>query len=171
MAIDLQMRVSAAGNETVGGATVPTVVLDRDLVELTGSIRAGLGEELQQVRLERTLAASAGLTISLRDPANTIVDAVGRPLQLQDVRFWMLCLFDANTTKRVHYGPLGISEAAPLWFGATGADSYLIVRDVDLQMRRLSPVPIAADAANVRFVNPSSTEAVTFRLWVVGRKV
>lgn len=168
MSVEVQIRATAAGNESVGGATVTTVVLDRDLAQLTGPIRGGVGEELQQCRFERTLEPNAAADISLRSASNTLKDAIGRPLQLQDVRMLLVTVVDPVANKLIRYGPQGIAQAAPLWFAS--ADSYQSVAETDWVIRRSRPVAVAADAANLRFTNSGSV-AATIRVWVVGRMV
>jgi hypothetical protein len=159
--------MAAAGNDLVGGAIVPTVVLARDVVDLNGPIRAPEGKTFQQAFREMTIAASGSLTLSLRSSTNTWVDAIGRPLNLESLLFWLIAIVDPASTKSLRYGPQGGSGAAPLWFSGVGSSIYSTVTDAEMRLFRTTPLAIADGADDVLFTNPGSG-SVTARLWVAG---
>jgi hypothetical protein len=167
MTDSINLRISAAGNDVVGGAIVPTIVLARDIGELTGPIRAPEGKVFQQAMKQITLAGSATTTLSLRSASNTWVDPIGQALNLESLAFWLIEVLAPAADKSLRYGPQGGSGAAPLWFSGVGSTVYSTVTDAEMRLFRTTPLTIGDGAANVVFTNPGSV-SVTARLWVGG---
>ncbi len=171
MSAVLRSRIAAQSVDTfVSGTISQSIVLARDVTDLNLNIRAGTNKTLQQVITEQTLAVETGVTIDLNDASNTLKDAGNNAIQFAKIFWFLLAVVSPSTGKGVRYGPMGISNAAQLWFSGVTADEYEVVKDADLKLSRSEGWSVDSANANLRIYNPSASVACTVRLWIVGEK-
>lgn len=168
MSAVLRTRINGQSTDTFAGGVRQNIVLS-DLVNLNLNLTAASGT-YQQLLLEQTLAATAGVTISLRDSANTLKDAGNVAIEFAKIFWFLLAVATPALGVGVRYGPLGVSNAAQLWFSGVTADEWVFVKDTDLKLSRAEGWSVDAANANLRIYNPSASLACTFRLWIVGQK-
>lgn len=165
---EIRPRFNAAGAGSYPGGLSQSIFLS-DMGAFSTPIRAVTSTWYQYFLKDQVLAASGTLDIDLNNPANTTKDAGGNPLQIAKLLWFALSITGPTGTAKVRYGPQGVTNGCPLWFGGVTSTYFADVQEAEIRPFTTGLAITASSASVVRFKNPDSVNPVTFSLWIAGQ--
>jgi hypothetical protein len=108
-------RIGSSTSQFPGDGTPP-------FLNLTTGTSGGQANQWYQA--QRTVAATSYDLLNLSSASSTLVNGLGQPLQLTDVKWVLIVINNHDGTKKLQVGPQGQSDAWPAWFEAVTANFY-----------------------------------------------
>lgn len=164
----LRLTPSLSGRYQDGGL-IDSITAGGDLPSLAATLTQGAGETWQQVLVPVSLTAGGNLDVDLADPANSLTDRAGRPLNLSVLYAAVLTVAAPDGVKKLRLGPQNLTNAAQLWFGGVGATAYETVDRYAIRVSQGGWAVTPGTGDLLRVNNPTGV-TVAGSLFLVGKQ-
>lgn len=143
-------------SQRVGGSVLPTAA-----TSFTWGTGSGQANALYVA--SRTVTATTADNLNL-----TSLSLAGTTFSLTKVKYVLIAIDSPDGTKSLRVGPRGVSNAAQLWAGGTGASNYETVHTYREWSEPVTGYSVTASTADILGIYNPGAGSVTYGIVIIG---